>query len=149
MGRKRARRLLSLLVALSSALVVAVPVRADQPPDHHGRVTVENVWVTPANEAGQAILRLRILNDTHSPMHLLGVATPLAKNSQIVGRISDRQTARLGSIGIRPDGALDLTTIHLCIDLGPLSRSIMHGDLLDLMLTLLTSFHYFSFLFPS
>src|SRR3546814_20690402 len=97
MGRKRARRLLSLLVALSSALVVAVPVRADQPPDHHGRVTVENVWVTPANEAGQAILRLRILNDTHSPMHLLGVATPLAKNSQIVGRISDRQTARLRS----------------------------------------------------
>src|SRR3546814_5209597 len=60
MSIKSAPRLLSLLVALSSALVAAVPVRADQLPDHHGRVTVENVWITPANEAGQAILRLRI-----------------------------------------------------------------------------------------
>src|SRR3546814_3842752 len=77
MSIKSAPRLLSLLVALSSALVAAVPVRADQLPDHHGRVTVENVWITPANEAGQAILRLRILNETRSPMHLLGVATPL------------------------------------------------------------------------
>src|SRR3546814_6766688 len=98
MGRKRAPRLLSLLVALSSALVAAVPVRADQPPDHHGRVIVENVWISPASEAGQAILHLRILNETHSPMHLLGAATPVATGSQIIGRISDHQTARLGSI---------------------------------------------------
>src|SRR3546814_9248457 len=69
MSIKSAPRLLSLLVALSSALVAAVPVRADQLPDHHGRVTVENVWITPANEAGQAILRLRILNETRSEEH--------------------------------------------------------------------------------
>jgi copper(I)-binding protein len=134
MGRKRARRLLSLLVASSSALVAAVPASADQPPDHHGRVTVENVWVTPANEAEQAILRLRILNETHSPMHLLGVASPLAKGSQIVGRISDHRTARLGSIGIRPDDMLDLTTSHLWIELGPLSREIRQGDLIPIEL---------------
>src|SRR3546814_540981 len=103
MGRKRARRLLSLLVALSSALVVAVPVRADQPPDHHGRVTVENVWVTPANEAGQAILRLRILNDTHSPMHLLGVATPLAKTPKLSG---ESATARQRALARSASGRM-------------------------------------------
>src|SRR3546814_4238170 len=96
MVRKQARRLLSLPVALSSALVAAVPARADQPPDHHGHVTVEDVWVTPASEAGPAILRLRILNETHSPMHLLGVATPLAKGPQIIGRIrSEENTSEL------------------------------------------------------
>src|SRR3546814_15457176 len=92
MSIKSAPRLLSLLVALSSALVAAVPVRADQLPDHHGRVTVENVWIPPANEAGQAILRLRILNETRSPMHLLGVATPLAHDAPSVSRISHHNT---------------------------------------------------------
>lgn len=134
MGRKRPRRFLSLLAASLSALVAAEPVRADQPPDHHGSVIVEDVWLTPANEAGQAILRLRILNETHSSMHLLGVATPLAKDSQIIGRISDHRTARLGSIGIRPDGALDLTTSHLWIELGPLSREIRQGELIPIEL---------------
>jgi hypothetical protein len=67
-------------------------------------------------------------------MHLLGAATPLAKGSQIIGRISDHQTARLGSIGIRPDGALDLTTSHLWIELGPLSREIRQGDLIPIEL---------------
>lgn len=134
MVSKQARRLLSLLVALSSALVAAVPAKADQPPDHHGHVTVEDVWVSPASEAGPAILRLRILNETHSHMHLLGVATPLAKGSQIIGRISDHQTARLGSIGIPPDDALDLTTNHLWIELGPLSQEFRQGDLIPIEL---------------
>src|SRR3546814_19784369 len=100
MSIKSAPRLLSLLVALSSALVAAVPVRADQLPDHHGRVTVENVWITPANEAGPAILRLRILNETRSPMHLLGVATQLAKAAHLeIGRASCR--GRVGNdVGI-------------------------------------------------
>src|SRR3546814_17183802 len=109
---------------------LAVPVRADQPPDHHGRVIVENVWISPASEAGQAILHLRILNETPSPMHLLGAATPVATGSQIIGRISDHPTARLGSIGIRPDGALDLTTSHLWLELGPLTWAIRQGEFL-------------------
>src|SRR3546814_17823657 len=123
MSIKSAPLLCLLLVALTSPLVAAGPVRADQLPDHHGRVTVENVWMTPANEAGQAILRLRILNETRSPMHLLGVATPLAKDAHLVGRISDHKTARLGSIGIRPGDALDLTTSHLWID----RKSVVEG----------------------
>jgi hypothetical protein len=94
MGRKRARWLLSLLVASSSALVAAVPVRADQPPDHHGRVTVENVWVTPANEAEQAILRLRILNETPSLKFSL---------SPMAGRTS-RTTPSITSTTGRLDG---------------------------------------------
>lgn len=134
MVRKQARRRLPLLVALSSALVAAGPVRADQPPDHNGLVTVETVWAIPASEAGKTVLRLRILNQTHSPLHLLGVATPLAKDSQIIGRISDHQTARLGSIGIRPDDMLDLTTSHLWIELGPLSHEIRQGDLIPIEL---------------
>jgi hypothetical protein len=94
MGRKRARWLLSLLVASSSALVAAVPVRADQPPDHHGRVTVETVWVTPANEAEQAILRLRILNETPSLKFSL---------SPMAGRTS-RTTPSITSTTGRLDG---------------------------------------------
>src|SRR3546814_18342532 len=86
MSIKSAPRLLSLLVALSSALVAAVPVRADQLPDHHGRVTVENVWIPPANEAGQAILRLRILHETRSPMHPLGGEIGRASCRERVGK---------------------------------------------------------------
>src|SRR3546814_20750329 len=67
-------------------------------------------------------------------MHLLGAATPVATVSQIIGRISDHQTARLGSIGIRPDGALELTTSHLWIELGPLSREIRQGDFIPIEL---------------
>lgn len=134
MGRKLSHRLLSLLIASSSVILAAVPVRADQPSHHHGDVVVENVWITPAKDAEQAILRLRILNETQSPMHLLGVTAPLAKSSQIVGRVSDHQTASLGSIGIRPDSALDLTTSHLWIELGPLSREIKQGELIPIEL---------------
>src|SRR3546814_16798537 len=94
MSIKSAPRLLSLLVALSSALVAAVPVRADQLPDHHGRVTVENVWITTANVAGQAIIRLRNLNETRSPMHLLAMAKPLDHEATLLVHISDSQKAR-------------------------------------------------------
>src|SRR3546814_6876863 len=67
-------------------------------------------------------------------MHLLGVATPLAKDAHLVGRISDHKTARLGSIGIRPGDALDLTTSHLWIELGPLSQGFTQGDLIPIEL---------------
>lgn len=134
MGKKPGLRLLLLLIAASFTPVAAVPLRADQPADHHGRITVEDVWVTPANEAGRAILRLRILNGTHSPMHLLGVATPIAKGSQIIGRVSSHQAASLGSISILPDDRLDFTTSHLWIELGPLSREIQQGELIPIEL---------------
>src|SRR3546814_10678304 len=54
MSIKSAPRLLSLLVALSSALVAAVPVRADQLPVNPARVLWRTCGIPPPNELVRA-----------------------------------------------------------------------------------------------
>ncbi len=128
MPNRRFRILICLIIATSTVFAALASASADEPPDYHGQVSIEDVWVTPAKEGDRSILRLRIKNESQGHIHLLGATTPFAEDAQIVGRISDHETARLDSIGIRPEDDLDLTTGHLWIELAPLTREIRRGE---------------------
>lgn len=131
--RNRMSKLISQTViwtalALTVALGVARPASADRPPDHHGKIIVEDVWATPAGEGGHSVLRLRVINEGHDHAHLLSIETPVAKTARIVGRVSDHKTATFDSMNVRADSELDLTTDHMWIDIGPLIRAVKPGE---------------------
>ncbi len=128
------RRFISMILALSAAFGAGRFAKADQPPDHHGQVIVENVWATPAREGEQSILHLRIINEGRDHAHLLGVETPVAKDARIVGRISDHKTTAFESMSVRADSDLDLTSDHMWIELGRLTRAVKPGESIPLEL---------------
>lgn len=126
-----------ITLAFAAALSTEGPANADQPPDYHGQMIVENVWATPARAGGRSILRLRIINEGHDHAHLLGVETPLTSQTQIVGRMSDHKTVTFDSISVRADSDLDLTTDHMWIELGPLTHAVEAGSSITLDLVFL------------
>lgn len=125
---KRYRTLILIVFAMSATFGTGVSVNADQPPDHHGHMTVEDVWATPAGAGSRSILRLRIINEGHDHVHLLGVETPVAKEARIIGRIGNDETRTIDSIGVGGDSNLDMTTSHLWVELGPLTREVQAGE---------------------
>ena len=131
------RTLISAIFALSAVFGAGGFANADQPPDHHGRMIVENVWTTPAREGGRSVLRLRIINESHDHALLVGIETPVAKSARIVGRTSDHKTTAFDSISVRADSELDLTTDHMWIELGPLARPVKAGESIPLELVFL------------
>ncbi len=128
MARHVRRTLLWIAVVSAAAVNAGAPARSDQGPDHHNQMVIENVWATPASVGGRSILRLRIVNEGHEHARLLGAETSVAEEARIVGRIGNRETTTFSSISIRPDSALDFTTDHLWIELGPLKRPILAGE---------------------
>lgn len=132
-------RRIAIWITLAFAAVLGAerPASADQPPDYHGQMIVENAWVTPARAGGRSILRLRIINESQDHAHLLRVETPFTSQTQIVGRISDHKTATFESISVRADSDLDLTTDHMWIELGPLTRGVKAGDSIPIDLVFL------------
>jgi len=131
------------LLAVAAALTVAAtfgllgPAAADPAPSHHGRITVENVWITPGRTGDQSMLRFRIINESEDPVHLLGVTTPIALDTRIIGRIGDHETATFESVSVRADTDLDLTSDHMWIELGPLTREVKSGETIPLELVFL------------
>ena len=135
---RQTRRIIGgLMLAFATVLNTAGPAGADQLPNHHGEIVVENVWVTPAKEGGRSILHLRISNESHGSANLLGATTPVAANGRIVGRISDHETATLDSISIRSDSVLDLASDHLWIEFGPLTLAVEPGESIPIHLIFL------------
>jgi len=134
MPSKLYRMLIPTIFALFVVFGEGEHAQADQPPDHHGSLTVETVWATPAEAGDRSILRLRIVNESPEHAHLLSVETPIAKGARIVGRISDHKTTTLESISVRADSELDLTTNHAWIEIGPLTREVRAGDSIPLTL---------------
>ncbi|CAN0411058.1 unnamed protein product [Ectocarpus sp. 13 AM-2016] len=126
--------LTSIVFILAVAFGGETPAIADQPPDYLGEIIVENVWVTPALAGGRSILRFRITNDSRDHIHLLDVQTPVAKAARIVGRTGGSSTTSLESISVLADSDLDLTTGHIWIELGPLTRAVTPGESIPLEL---------------
>ena len=139
MPAKAHHTVISAILALSAVLGAGGLAKADQPPDHHGKVIIENVWATPAREGGQSMLRLRIINESHDHAHLIGIETPVAKGARIVGRTSDHETTTFDSMSVRADGEIDLTTDHIWIELGPLAREVKAGESIPLELIFVRS----------
>jgi copper(I)-binding protein len=133
------RVLFAMIFALSAAVVVAGTAKADEPPDHHGQIIVEDVWVTPATEDSRSMLHFRITNEGYDHVHLLGVETPVAGHTRIVGRIGDHKTATLDSFGVSTNSSLDLTSGHLWIELRQLTRDLKAGESIPLELVFVRS----------
>lgn len=131
--------LLSMIFAFSATFGIAGTVRADQLPNYHGQMIVENVWVTPARKGERSTLHLRLTNDGYDHAHLLGVETPVASDTRIVGRIGDHKTATFDSVSVRADSDLDLTSDHMWIELGPLAREVKAGESIPLELVFVRS----------
>ena len=127
------------LAALSIVFAKADFAVADEPPDHHGDIVIEEVWATPSLRGGHSVLRLRLINDSQEHVHLLGIETPFATDAHIVGRIDDHQSTTFDSISVRANDDLDLTTSHLWIELGPLTRDISPGESIPVELVFLRS----------
>ena len=134
MPTKARHTLISMIFALAAAFGSGGSVKADQPPDLNGQMIVESVWATPATAGAWSILRLRIINESHDHAHLVGVDTPVAETARIVGKISDHETTTFESISARADSELDLTSEHMWIELGPLTRAVKSGELIPLEL---------------
>ena len=139
MSRHAHRTLQCGALVLAIAVSATTPARSDQAPDHHNKIVIENVWATPASVGGKSILRLRILNEGHDHAHLLGIETSVAEEARIVGRTGDQETTTFGSIGVRADSALDFTSDHMWIELGPLNRPIRAGESVSVELVFVRS----------
>ena len=139
MHTKKLHTLLCMVIAPIVTLSVVDRAKAHQPPDHHGKIIVEDIWVTPASEGGRSILRLRIINEGYDYAHLIGVETPVAKDAWIVGRIGDHKTMTFESTSVRADSELDLTRDHLWIVLGPLFRAVEPGESIPIDLVFVRS----------
>ena len=128
-----------IVFGLAIAVAPALAATADQPPDHHGRIIIDKVWVTPAEVGDRSKLRFRLVNQSYDPVYLLGVDSPVATHARIVARISDRDTTKIESVAVRADSELDLTTSHMWIELGPLARPIKPGESIPIELIFVRS----------
>lgn len=104
-------------VGLAIALFGASPVMADRPPDNHGDIMIEEVWLTPSKEGERSVLRMRLVNDGQEHVYLLSVETPVATDAHLVGRIGEQFSTTFESFSVRPFSDLDLTTNHMWIEL--------------------------------
>lgn len=120
--------LVSAALAAGVAVGLASTINADELPDTYGRMRVENVWVTPAPAGGYSTLHFRIVNDGHDEAHLMGVKTPVAAKTRIVGRVSDHKAVAIESLGIRADSDVAVGSDHTWIELGPLTREMRPGQ---------------------
>jgi len=127
------------LVSLTAIFGATGLATADPLPSYYGQIIVEDVWATPGQVGDLATLRLRIVNEGRDPVHLLGVESPVALDSRIVGRIGDQETANFESVSVRADNDLDLTRDYMWIELGPLMREVKPGESIPLELVFLRS----------
>lgn len=128
------RHPLAIMLGFAVALGLASAASADEPPDHYGRVSVENIWVTPAKVGGYSALHFRLVNESRDPAYLLEVKTPVAATARIVGRVGEHETTTIGSIGLRPDSNIDVGSDHTWVEIGPLKRAVTAGETIPLEL---------------
>lgn len=115
---------------------VAAQASADEPRDLGGQVRVEGAVATPGVKGGRSQIRFRIVNESRSELHLVGISTPVAGFAELVARLGPRETTKLESIGVPADEVLDLTTSHLRYEIYPLRTELTAGDEFPITLNL-------------
>lgn len=117
----------SLCYAFS--LAFGTSVQADVPTEIGNRILVAAPTATPAGVGGRSIVRFRIVNEGQSKVVLLGMSTAVAPNAQLVASLGSSHSTVLDSIAIPAGEALDLTTSHIRLEIFPLRRSLVSGDM--------------------
>ena len=113
---------------LAPALIPSSMAWADTPVDVGTSVRIESAVATPGNAGGRSSIRFKLINDSSSSLHLLGLVTPVAEQAELVARTGPDKASRLQSITISKESVLDLTTSHLRFEVDGLLRALIPGE---------------------
>ena len=117
-----------LVFAILAVTLCLDPAAADTPVDLSGGIRIEAATATPAIIGGTSRIRFRIVNDSATTIHLLGISTAIAVNAELVAAIGSKRSAILESIVVPALETLDLSTSHLRFEISPLNRGLATGD---------------------
>jgi copper(I)-binding protein len=117
--------LLSIAIALFG---VTHPVYADVPERFAGDISIKAVSASAGNIGGSSRLELSIGNDSSTGYQFLGVESPIAPVTSLMGRVNEARATALDSMPILPDETLDFNTSHLWITLEPLQKPLIAGE---------------------
>lgn len=120
----------AILIAFSFLipLLVSTAAAADTPVDVTTGLQIEMPTATPGSVGGQSVLSFRIKNENTQSLHLVSVATDVAKSARLVATLGNGEFTVLESIGIPGAETLDLTTSHLHYKISPLERALIPGE---------------------
>lgn len=128
-------KLTSSLLLIVLVLVSSLPaVQADTPFEVGSNIRVEAATATPARQGDSSRIRFRIINGSRGPFHVIGIDTPVARETKLVARIGDVETTVLESIGVPASETLDLTTSHLWYEIAPVTRDLRAGETFEMRL---------------
>ncbi|GLQ07448.1 copper chaperone PCu(A)C [Sneathiella chinensis] len=97
---------------------------------------IEDAYLTPAGTGGTSTLRMRITNEGFDNMTVLGVGGKSFQRSRIIAKLGDLEYAELDSISIPREESLDMTSMHLFVQLNNMDKPVKTGDVVNLTLVL-------------
>lgn len=98
------------------------------------QMSVEGAYASSGTVGDSIKIEFRLINDSASSIVLLGATSPVARQSQLIGRIGNSETAQFDSISVPKQEVLDLTTSHMWLELKPLRQPLLPGDVIRLTL---------------
>ncbi len=107
---------------------------ADTEIDIGNGARVESVRIAAANAGEDAQIRLRIVNEGQSALHLRGVSSSAADGSRIDTEITLGKSIDLEVLTIPPNETLNLETFHQRLFLSRLKRDLASGQELEIQL---------------
>ena len=123
---------LSLLVLM---LISVLPgARADTPFEAGLNIRIEAVTASAARQGEVSRIRFRIVNDSGTAFHVIGIDTPVAPMTKLIADVGKAEKTVFDSIGVPAGETLDLTTSHLWYETGALTRDLQSGETFDMTL---------------
>lgn len=122
-------------------LATAMPMTwlaADTFEDIGSTMSIEAGTIAQAFAGQTARVAFQLTNHGRSGLQLKAVESAAAAGSRIVGRVGPGETSLFETVGVSPDGMLDLTTSHLWIELTGLRGALEVGDTVPVRLRFAT-----------
>jgi copper(I)-binding protein len=117
------------LITIAAALLGPMyAAYADAPERFAGKISVGAVSARAGNARGSSRLELKIRNDSRTTYRFLGVTSPAASGSNIMGRVDETRTTALDSTVVLPNETLEFDTSHLWITLESLRQPLLSGE---------------------
>lgn len=128
---------LSVLSLLVLMLIFVLPgARADTPYEAGLNIRIEAATATAARRGETSRIRFRIVNDSPTTFHVIGIEIPMARAANLIARIGPDEYTTLESLGVSSGETLDLTTSHLWYDTSPVTRDLLAGQWFEMTLML-------------
>jgi len=112
-------------------MVVAQPSFADSQLST-ALVRLENVRISAGDIGDDAQVRFLIFNNGHTPLHLRGISSLVAKSSRFEIEISNKKHVTAELLSIPADETLNFQTFHQRIFLSRLTKKLVPGQEIDI-----------------